>query len=619
MNTLLVVVRFAHMLAAILLFGGLVFAVVVMPPAMRADAHGGAVEWSRLMNRLRVIAHTSLGVCIVSGALWLVLEAALVSGLPIGDAMSGETLGRLATQTAFGRAWGWRFVLAFALVFVLIYNARAAAPRRRWVSIGGMLLAALYLATLAFAGHAAAGQGADRYVRVGADAAHALAAGAWLGSLPGLVLLLTGARRSGAVASIDVAAHAVRRFSSLGIASVGVLIVSGLVNAWLLVDDFPHLIGTRYGRLLMTKIALFLAMLALASVNRLRLTPRIAGRDFAAVRALARNASLETATGIAVVAIVAVLGVTVPAAHQQAIWPLAFTLRFETDWPYVVVAPAYPTTYATSPVRYTTRAIAQGAALFAENCAQCHGAHGHGDGPLAGALTNKPADLVMHAQHHSAGDMFWWIVHGVAGTPMPPFDTRLSETSIWTLTQFLRAQSAATEAASLTRRVDPWRPLVAPDFTFELTLQGQETLSDQRRRHAVLLVLYSLPQSWSRLSTLAADERRFAKSGLRVIAVPLVGSAPVGGSPLPGLQAIAALADPDVGATYAMFATSDMGAARGVAPAHVEFLIDRQGYLRARWLGVPDDDAKQTAEILGDLAVLKEEHPRNAAVEAHAH
>ena len=65
--------------------------------------------------------------------------------------------------------------------------------------------------------------------------------------------------------------------------------------------------------------------------------------------------------------------------------------------PYLSVAPAYPTTYAVSPARYATHAIAQGAALYAENCAQCHGLRGRGDGPLATSLTNRPPDLVLLA------------------------------------------------------------------------------------------------------------------------------------------------------------------------------------------------------------------------------
>jgi len=40
-----------------------------------------------------------------------------------------------------------------------------------------------------------------------------------------------------------------------------------------------------------------------------------------------------------------------------------------------------------------SQAAESGAALFAENCAACHGATAAGDGPVAASLDPKPADL----------------------------------------------------------------------------------------------------------------------------------------------------------------------------------------------------------------------------------
>src|SRR5262249_32401233 len=72
------------------------------------------------------------------------------------------------------------------------------------------------------------------------------------------------------------ARDATLRFSTLGLISVGLLIATGIVNGWILAGSVPALIGTDYGRLLLAKVALFLAMVAVAAVNRLRLTPRLA-------------------------------------------------------------------------------------------------------------------------------------------------------------------------------------------------------------------------------------------------------------------------------------------------------------------------------------------------------
>ncbi len=120
-----------------------------------------------------------------------------------------------------------------------------------WLALA---LAGGYLASLALVGHAADGQGAERFLRITTDVVHLLAAGAWLGALPGLAVLFAGALRASSAASLSIAARAARRFSTLGIASVGALLLSGLGNAWYLVGDVPALLGTPYGQLLVAKI-----------------------------------------------------------------------------------------------------------------------------------------------------------------------------------------------------------------------------------------------------------------------------------------------------------------------------------------------------------------------------
>jgi len=74
---------------------------------------------------------------------------------------------------------------------------------------------------------------------------------------------------------------------------------------------------TDYGHLLLIKIALFLVMLGLATVNRLWLTPALAatagqGRSRDAFRQLRRNVAIEISAGVIILSVVAVLGVTPP-------------------------------------------------------------------------------------------------------------------------------------------------------------------------------------------------------------------------------------------------------------------------------------------------------------------
>jgi putative copper resistance protein D len=183
--------------------------------------------------------------------------------------------------------------------------------------------AALLLGSLAWAGHAGAGLGVGGSLHLANDVLHVLAAGAWVGGLAALLLYL---RQPGLGADprwLTTTGEVLHRFSSLGILSVAVLAASGVINTWFLTDRLRALSGTDYGRLVQIKIALFLAMFCLATVNRVLLLPRLshAGDDASlqrarqALRRLRSNTSIELALGLAAIYVVGMLGVTPPAGH----------------------------------------------------------------------------------------------------------------------------------------------------------------------------------------------------------------------------------------------------------------------------------------------------------------
>src|SRR5262249_41630049 len=99
------------------------------------------------------------------------------------------------------------------------------------------------------------------------------------------------------------------------------------VNTIFLAGSVPALLGTAYGQLLLVKILLFLAMVAIASVNRFKLTPELSTpRGAGATRRLQRNALIEAALGVAIIAIVGALGSIPPGLHTDPWWPLPFRL-----------------------------------------------------------------------------------------------------------------------------------------------------------------------------------------------------------------------------------------------------------------------------------------------------
>ncbi|UUX94464.1 cytochrome c/FTR1 family iron permease [Aquabacterium sp. J223] len=81
--------------------------------------------------------------------------------------------------------------------------------------------------------------------------------------------------------------------------------------------------------------------------------------------------------------------------------------------------------------------LPRGAALYAQQCASCHGATGAGDGPAAARLDPPPVAFTdrERASQRSLQSLYQSITQGVAGTSMPAF-AALSEDDRWALAFF---------------------------------------------------------------------------------------------------------------------------------------------------------------------------------------
>ncbi len=335
MEGFLIAPRFFHFTAVIMLTGVFAFERLVAGPAFRQS--GAAVASAAVLRqRLGRLAWASLALAIGSGAAWLVAVAAGMSGKPLGAALSQGAVAVVLTRTRFGEDWQLRFALAVLLGFCLIVRGRRRSRAGGAIGWTALLLAAAMLASLAWAGHGASTPGPAGDLHLAADFFHLLAAGLWLGTLPPLILLLAEARRTRDANWAAVARTASRRYSVLAVASVTVLLAGGMVNTWFLAGTVPALVGTEYGCLLLAKISLFIAMLLVAAVNLLRLTPRLADSTsrtrnvvWRTVARLQSNARIETALGLGVLAIVGALGTLPPGLHIEAGWPFPFRLEID--------------------------------------------------------------------------------------------------------------------------------------------------------------------------------------------------------------------------------------------------------------------------------------------------
>ncbi|MFL6719104.1 MAG: c-type cytochrome [Burkholderiaceae bacterium] len=82
--------------------------------------------------------------------------------------------------------------------------------------------------------------------------------------------------------------------------------------------------------------------------------------------------------------------------------------------------------------------VRSGMALYAEHCAQCHGAPGVSPAPFAFGLRPAPVNLVEPGRTWQPSQIYWIVKHGVKMTAMPGWEYRLSENELWDLVAFVK-------------------------------------------------------------------------------------------------------------------------------------------------------------------------------------
>ncbi len=208
-----------------------------------------------------------------------------------------------------GTAWGTTWIIGVAVAALTTIAFSLARGRRR----GGWLLAtAGVLALGAFPGligHANAGE--FRAVTLIADTLHVWAMGAWIGTL-GLILVFERRYRSKGEPGRDgsLLPTFVPRFSPVAVVSVGTLVLTGVLAAWIHLASVSALVTTSYGRLLLLKVSLVVAVLGLGALNWRRLTPLLG--EASGQRSMRQAATLEFVVANIVLLVTALLVRTSP-------------------------------------------------------------------------------------------------------------------------------------------------------------------------------------------------------------------------------------------------------------------------------------------------------------------
>ncbi|TME99850.1 MAG: c-type cytochrome [Chloroflexi bacterium] len=308
--------RWWFYVAASAVFGTLLSWLVVFRPLFGRSNPAALPLAAARSRRLAMLS----GLVLLLGTVYVAIaQAATAADVPLWGVF-GQPLFDLLSRGRFAALWWVRLALV-----VIVLGLLAWRGVRRWpgqVALGATTLALL---TSSLNSHGAALL-SGAYLGVAADWLHFIGVAAWIGGLLNVVLVLPVAVQASQSMGDRVLARAVTRFSTLAIASVGLIVVTGTFQAWLEVGSWEGFIQSAYGLSVTVKIALLVLMMVLAAFNLLIVRPGLAriavSGSSAAASSLARRFAFavrgEVVLGVAVLIAAAVLTGLAPAREELA-------------------------------------------------------------------------------------------------------------------------------------------------------------------------------------------------------------------------------------------------------------------------------------------------------------
>jgi len=299
--------------AIALAVGGLAFLLLAWLPGL-ALVEGEGESWSRasraFAGRLRLVALLAATLGAISAAAGIVLEGAEAAGVSGFSALK-ETIVRETLATKFGTIWAFAFLawIAFGLLGAVAYRPSSS---RSFGWMRALLLAlplAFLVATPALAGHGSTQSPVA--LMFPTNVIHVAAMAVWLGGLATLLFVAPrGTRELEPGERGRLLAAALSRFSQVALVSVGAILLTGLIQAYVYVRHLDALIETGYGRAVLIKFCLLMVLIGIGAYNRRNSVPRL-NRIAAGGEAPGRaGLLLRRALRAEVALLVVVLGVT---------------------------------------------------------------------------------------------------------------------------------------------------------------------------------------------------------------------------------------------------------------------------------------------------------------------
>jgi copper transport protein len=264
----LVTSRWLLLLATMAAIGLLAFRGVIARPL---QVTGGS---ERALRAVATAAAIALAVALVAAPVYLLLataEFSLRTWTDVGQIVP------LVRRSSFGRAfsdlWGVLALLALASAVALALDVPGRARRSGEAVLAVTGVAACAAAALALpglAGHPSTTSPVGLMLAL--DWAHLVAGSIWIGGLAGLLVLAAASEPGARIATL---ATVVPRFSRAAMASVAILLATGIIASIVQLPTLSSLWETSYGKALIAKSLLLACALVLGALNNLRSRPRL--------------------------------------------------------------------------------------------------------------------------------------------------------------------------------------------------------------------------------------------------------------------------------------------------------------------------------------------------------
>ncbi|PXW81469.1 putative copper resistance protein D [Nitrosomonas sp. Nm84] len=463
------------------------------------------------------------------------------------------------------------------------------------------------------------------------------------------------------------------------LAATGLMVTDRLVETY-----YHTLVASPYGWLLSAKLSILAIILVIAYQARYQWLPMLSKEDpqqsNVSAAHLRKWVGIEFILALLLVLLATILANTLPAKHTMIDnWPYPFRFSLNATWdePNVqemvwsgvalffialgtvwlgirsnwnstkktlipsllgisamaialppLAIEAYPETYLKPTVPFDVISISNGSQLFAAHCASCHGPQGKGAGVITDPEIKDPTDLLTepHTTKYTVGNIFHQLSHGIPGTTMPGFSATLSEENRWDLINYLHALSRGFDARLLGSMIVPENPAIAsPVFNYSAHNGSSGNLKDFRLQKNVLMVLFSWPQSKERFFQLAAAYDRIQALNTEILAIPIRALNEQELEQIAEIVPFPIITEgwseiKDSYWLYRRVRTVPDLSGKGMFPGHMEFITDRFGYLRARWVAQFEGYGWQNVSAMTlQLTQLNQENEIMPPPGEHAH